>query len=211
MLNKQKIIDFKKLLESDFLILLEKYKKEYNDFFFNMSINRKDYDFGYFPICYDFNHFKINNVFEDKEIDSLIKFIYTQIDDHTFNLKICFELNELLEIKFERTLSVLILEKEISCKESCLNNHNELLRNNTSTECLKFIVLKEEFIELLNDKINNMVQNYNNSKNIDWLNKLSEFKRLPVFNRKDYNDFLLNTNIVRYLNKKSFIHFKNVK
>lgn len=212
MLKKEAILGFKSLLESDFLNLLQEYKKEYNDFFFNMSINRKDYGFGYFPICYDFNHFKINKVFNDKEIDSLIRFIYTKVNDHTFNLKVCFELNELQEIKCEKTLSVLILEKEIeiSFKDSNLNN-NDLFENNKTTECLKSIVLQEEFIELLNDKINILIQNYNNSKSIDWLNKLSEFKRLPVFNRKDYNNFLLDTNIVRYLNKESFIHFKNVK
>lgn len=202
MLNKQKILDFKKLLENDFLNILEKYKKEYNDFFFNMSINRPNYDFGYFSPVYSLNHQKINKISEDTEINSLIKFIYTQVNEEVFNLKVCFELNELLGIKFEKTLIVLILEQDIEVKSTNLNN-------NSIEDLLRSKILEENFINLINDKINEMVTSYNKSKNIEWLKELNQYNKQAVINRTIHKKFLDDTRIIRYLSKKSFIHFKN--
>lgn len=207
MLNKIK--EFKKMLENDFLNLLQHYKKEYNDFFFNMSIKRTNYEFGYFPACYDFNHFKINNFFKDKELNDLIKIIYTKNNEENFNIKVCFELNELLSIKFENTLSVLIYETNISCNESCIHNHHFLLEKNSLEECLKKILNEKEHQEKIKESFDLMIQNYIKSKNVDWKLELQKYVKEPVFNRKEYNIFLIDTKIIRYLNKKSFLHFKS--
>jgi len=194
MLKKETVLNFKSLLETDFLNCFKEYKKEYNDFFFDLSMDRKKYDFGYFPLNYDFNHFKLNNFFEDKELNKFIKIVYTKTGDNHFNVKFCFELNELLSIKFENTLSILIFEKNISCEEHSIS-----------------IILKEELNQnKINENFNLIVESYQKNKNIDWKTELTKYNSSPVFNRKEYNNFLMETKIIRYLNKESFKHFQKV-
>lgn len=210
MLKKETILSFKSLLESDFLNLLQEYKKEYNDFFFNMSIDRKKYDFGYFPLNYDFNHFKLNNFFTDKDINKFIKIVYTQINDKNFNIKVCFELNELLSIKFENTLSILIFEKNISFEDSCINNNHYVFKNCCLEDSIINVLKKDIIQNNIKENFDIMVEKYQKSKNIDWKQEIKKYSNLPVFNRKDYNSFLIETKIIRYLNKKSFNHFQKV-